>query len=120
MMVQNVRHYRFTIIWSFIILVLCLMPKSTHSSSFWLFTIPYFDKMVHISLYVVMGIIMFYERKTSIRRIIVLCVLYSFLLGGIIELIQPYVGRTAEFFDLLSDVFGAVLGLFVGYRIHNT
>lgn len=37
--------------------------------------------------------------------------------GGLIEIIQPYVGRQAEWADLFADASGALLGASVGAAI---
>lgn len=37
--------------------------------------------------------------------------------GGLIEIVQPYVGRSREIADLLADGAGAVLGAWVAARI---
>jgi hypothetical protein len=37
--------------------------------------------------------------------------------GGAIEVIQPFVGRQAEWADLLADGIGAVLGAVTGYAL---
>jgi VanZ family protein len=35
--------------------------------------------------------------------------------GGVIELIQPFFGRDAEWSDLMADAIGAVMGAAAGY-----
>lgn len=40
------------------------------------------------------------------------------LFGGAIELIQPFVGRHAEWLDLGADMIGVVVGLLVARGLH--
>ena len=37
--------------------------------------------------------------------------------GGVIEIVQPYFGRQAEWADFRADGFGAVLGGAIGYAV---
>jgi len=41
----------------------------------------------------------------------------AILLGGAIELIQPFVGRTAEWGDLVADGAGALIGAAAGWAV---
>ncbi|MCU4653926.1 VanZ family protein [Roseibacterium sp. SDUM158016] len=43
----------------------------------------------------------------------------TFLYGAMIEVIQPYVGRGAEWADLAANAFGILLGLLLGRLIHS-
>lgn len=43
--------------------------------------------------------------------------IFAILFGGLIELIQPYVGRTASWEDLLADILGALLGWFLARAV---
>ena len=100
-----------TFIWTSVILILCLLPRSTEPTEFWLFKLPHFDKMVHIGLYSILGFIMMFDINGKIKHAFFICVGYSIFLGGIIELIQPLVGRTNELTDLCADFTGCLLGI---------
>ncbi|MFD1195223.1 VanZ family protein [Seohaeicola saemankumensis] len=39
---------------------------------------------------------------------------FAILFGGVIEVIQPSVGRSATWGDLIADIIGALFGLVVG------
>jgi VanZ family protein len=39
--------------------------------------------------------------------------------GGLIEIVQPYVGRGAEWADLVADGLGAALGVSLGLFIRK-
>lgn len=45
--------------------------------------------------------------------------LLAVLYGGVIEVIQPYTGRSAEFGDLLADGIGVGLGILVGTALRR-
>lgn len=42
------------------------------------------------------------------------------MLGGMIELIQPFVGRTASLMDFYADCVGAILGVVVGRLLYRS
>ena len=100
------------LIWTILILVLCLMPKSAEPPPFWLSLIPHFDKIVHFGLYAVLGFLWYQSNKQKHSPLFfVLVFFYCFTLGGAIELIQPYVGRTKELMDLIADILGGIMGI---------
>ncbi|MCF0237785.1 MAG: VanZ family protein [Sphaerochaetaceae bacterium] len=43
-----------------------------------------------------------------------LCMLLSFFWGYLMEVIQPYFGRTYEIKDLVADFLGSFFGVFIG------
>jgi VanZ family protein len=79
--------------------------------------IPHFDKVVHISLFAVLGFLLCHRvsRKRSYKKKlgIVLVVLAAY--GAFDELTQPFVGRTAEILDWVADIIGA----YIGFAIHQ-
>ena len=100
-----------TFIWTSVILILCLLPKSSEPTEFWLFKLPHFDKIVHIGLYSILGFIMMFDTNKRIKYAFYICIGYSIFLGETIELIQPLVGRTNELTDLCANVIGCLLGI---------
>ena len=117
---KNVKSHWQPILWTIIILVLCLMPKSAEPPPFWITLIPYFDKVVHLGLYTVLAFLWYHSYKLKHSKLFfVLILIYCFILGGAIELIQPYVGRTKEMMDLVADLLGSVLGIGCFYLILN-
>lgn len=70
------------------------------------------DKLQHFTAYfgpasmatVVMGL----------RRRLVLAILGVILLGGVLEILQFYAGRDAEFLDLMANGLGTLVGTLVG------
>jgi VanZ family protein len=71
------------------------------------------DKLVHFLAFAVLAMPMAYARRLPLFLIILAGVAY----GGLIELIQPYVGRSGEWGDLLADGLGAFLGAWFAARM---
>jgi len=69
-----------------------------------------FDKLGHLVAYVALGF--FACRAMGRPRIfpIVLTVASGAVLGGLLEIVQPLVGRNREFVDFLVDLGGAAIG----------
>ena len=71
-----------------------------------------FDKIIHISLYFVMGVIAYIAFNTLGKRIVIF--ICMFLLGVSIELMQMYIpGRDASLYDALANGTGLVLSFFL-------
>jgi VanZ family protein len=68
-----------------------------------------FDKFEHCVAYLVLAawFAAIYLKRN--QRITILVLLIA--MGGIIEILQHYTGRDAEWFDWFADILGAVLGL---------
>ena len=89
-------------------------------------TIPQFDKIVHVGIYTVLAILLYYGwgrqskyvflQENIVFKIFVLCAVYGFL----IEIIQGLftVDRSFELLDELADVVGAALGLYFMTRVY--
>ncbi len=77
--------------------------------------IPYIDKVVHFSLFVILGFLLS-QRLSGIDNYkkqlrFVLAVLGAY--GAFDEMTQPIVGRTAELLDWIADISGAFMGFFL-------
>ena len=119
-----------TILFSIIILILCLLPSSGTSHS--RLNIPHFDKILHFGFYFMLSVIFVYEirlnhvnRKKSNKssskfRKIVIVFLYCVVLGLLIEILQHYLiaSRSDDLLDLVADTLGAIFGI-VFMRIFN-
>ena len=68
------------------------------------------DKVLHLVAYAV-AILPLTQHKTQPRLIFAIGVL---LWSGAIELVQPFVGRSASLLDLASNAAGLLLGLALG------
>jgi VanZ family protein len=73
-------------------------------------SVPGSDKTHHIIAYAALAIPTAFAYP---KRLLVMAILYI-LLGGLIELIQPYVNRYGEWLDFMSNLSGVVLGSFIG------
>ena len=67
------------------------------------------DKLVHFLAFAALVMPMAYARRLPLFLIILAGTAY----GGLIELIQPYVGRSGEWGDLLADGSGSLAGALV-------
>jgi VanZ family protein len=93
------------------------MPKSVEPQASWLNKIPQFDKMVHFRLYAILSFLWYYSNSKKRRyEFFLFVVVYALFLGTAIELIQPSVGRSKEFLDLLADWVGCFAGIMVKFE----
>lgn len=109
--------------WAILILIMSGMPgDSIPQSKFW--SIPHFDKLVHMALYLPLGFFLVAEFRLSTSAVLNKFAIPATLLivatyGGLIELAQDYlfVQRSADWYDLISDVFGGLLGIIIFYIV---
>ena len=124
-MLRYVFRYKYSILITILIALLCLIPSSSipHTS---LFSIPYFDKFVHFSMYAPLSIVALMESRITRRysRYHLYIMILIFILGGVIELLQAFVvtSRAAEWTDMLANLTGLLTGylafrLLGGFRI---
>lgn len=70
------------------------------------------DKIVHASLYFVMGVIAYLAFNTLGKRIVIF--IFMLLLGVSLELFQMYIpGRDISLYDALSNTAGLALSFFL-------
>lgn len=67
------------------------------------------DKLLHLVGYALLGFLSTWNRNGTIRIFAVTIAII--LLGGMIELVQPFVNRYGEFADFAANSAGAVIGL---------
>ena len=62
-----------------------------------------------------------YIRESNSQRQLLIVILATFLIGGVIELIQPFFSRSAQLSDIFYNLFGALGGylLFGGFKKDN-
>jgi VanZ family protein len=90
------------------IAVLTLMPQTTMPKA------PQgMDKVYHALAFAFLLIPTALLRPTLLRFILPLAIAY----GGMIEIIQPYFGRSADLADLVADSIGAIAGVGVGMAL---
>ena len=73
-------------------------------------SVPGGDKTHHIIAYAALAIPTAFAYP---KRLLILAVLYI-LLGGLIELMQPYVNRYGEWLDFIANLSGVILGSSIG------
>jgi VanZ family protein len=103
------------------ILLLCIIKLPPSESGI---QIPYFDKMVHFTMYLALsGTYLLESTQHSDKSFFRICLMAIFLaaiFGGAIEFIQLYLTsyRSGEWMDWFSDLAGAVTGCVVGVFFH--
>lgn len=70
---------------------------------------PQFDKLEHFTAYLALAAWFAAIHVTTRRRMLILVLLIC--MGGMIEILQGYTGRDAEWLDWLADIAGVLLGL---------
>jgi VanZ family protein len=90
-----------------------LMPSDNLSSTRFI-TIPHFDKVVHLTMYFLMGLSwsgVFHNREKSVFWVLGLL----FILGLSLEILQFYflTGRFFEIPDLIANITGSILGIII-------
>jgi VanZ family protein len=94
--------------WAIVVFALCAVPGSVMPGRM---AIPHADKVVHFTLFLVMGFLARGAWRGGTWRVGLLVVLGCAAYGGLIEVLQErYFHRGGEWLDLLADVAGAVAG----------
>lgn len=75
--------------------------------------LPGSDKTYHILAFAALAFPLAFAGRWPAVPVFVGAVAY----GGLIEILQPMTGRTAEWADLYADALGAVLGVGVGFGL---
>lgn len=104
--------------------ILSLLPSSSLTSTLILF--PFSDKILHLIAYIVIsGTISIALAKiddelnfreflySNLRRIVV-TFLVVFTIGFMIEMVQPMFNRGREFFDIVFNSIGSIIGILLG------
>lgn len=93
-----------------VIAILTLMPASDLPRR-----VPGTDKLHHFLAFAALVFPALAVRPSAARWILPLAIAY----GGLIELIQPYFGRSAEWGDFVADALGAFAGALAGLAAHR-
>ncbi len=111
------RNYLPAIIWSAVILILCLLPKSDLPSDGWFIDIPHFDKLVHVGLFAVFFATLFHANPKRGWQHVLICL----ALGGLVEILQEAMeaGRSAEWLDFFADAIGATFAALLALLVHG-
>ena len=108
------------IVWSLLILTVCLMPGDNLPSSSFL-SFKGADKLIHATLYLVLMILVgkdlvtYFSSSYSRNKIFVIAFLYCLFLGVGIEFMQSVfvAGRLGDIFDVLANAIGASMGALI-------
>lgn len=88
-----------------LILVLSLAPRALFHAQDLLN-----DKLQHLVAYLLLGMCAMLASQRRGPASLLLAVGFCTALGGLIEILQPFVGRSRDVADLVSDLVGAVVG----------
>ena len=106
--------YSLPLLWSSVIIVLCLLPQNDLPKSRF-FDIPYFDKYVHASLYFVLYFLLLRSLKKFNIRIYFIAILLCIGYGISIEIFQHFFtsDRHFEVYDILANSSGTIISSIV-------
>ena len=101
------------IIWAGVIFFLCAIPSDSIPDP--QLNIPHLDKVVHFGMFFIMSIFLCselrYQTRLSLQKIYLIAIGFSFIYGGLIEVLQfKYFNRGGDWWDLFADVLGGVVG----------
>ena len=116
---MNKRYKNFLYYW-FPVLIYCLLIylQSSYPSPDSVPDLPYLDKLIHLAVYALLGILFFraymtQSFKDNIKLVMALSIVSSSLYGVSDEIHQYYVTcRSAELMDVLADILGSICGVF--------
>lgn len=109
--------------YSIIIIWLSLSPSSLYSQ--YNIKIPHVDKLVHAGMYLFFSSLLFFTLKKFNRPIgfvIFSTILVSYFFGLVMETLQfliPYLNRSFEWGDTLSNLSGTVGGTLIAYSLRK-
>lgn len=98
------------LLWILVIFALCTMPPQDVPEPG--IEIPHLDKVVHFGMFFIMSLLICYRfERPALKSIYGIAIGFSFLYGGLIEILQHYFfNRGGDVLDLLADVAGGVAG----------
>jgi VanZ family protein len=102
------------LVWLIIIAILCFMPAEDIPQTP-LFSIPYFDKVVHFGMYFILAVLLIRPLKTIQNEVLLFTLLITVFVGGMIEILQFAITntRSANWGDFFADIAGAGIGYVV-------
>jgi VanZ like family len=114
------RYKAAAIAWLLIISCLFFLPGSALPQEDWLDKI-YFDKWVHIGLFAVLIFLWKSAFNWNDYKYNFILLSLALIYGFAVEFIQLYwiPNRSFDLFDVLADMTGSILGLFVWLRVYK-
>lgn len=100
-----------TLALALIIAVLTLVPTPPGPPG-----LSWMDKLAHFVAFGALAAPIAWRYPAQWRAVALAALAY----GGAIEIVQPYMGRSAEWADLLADGLGAVAGAWLAARVGRT
>ena len=114
------KNYWKTILWAVVILILSSIPGNEVNKIHFI-NIPYFDKFVHFSMYLVLSFLFFFDmsklsesKKLNLSNVSFV-ILVSISYGISMELLQKYlfIERSAELADFFANSLGSFTAIVV-------
>ena len=117
-------NYMPAVLWSAFIFFLCFIPGSTLPKEDWLDKI-YFDKIVHVFLYLIFFLLIIYARKENRATVarFIFAGLTCLTQGILIEYIQgsSFIrGRSFDLWDIAANAIGVLVGFLTFNSKHKT
>lgn len=105
-------------VWTALVLYGSLSKGENLPTIGWISMIPYFDKLVHFIFYFgeVTLLLLLFDISVRGRILIVLGVI---MFSELIELVQPYMGRSSDHIDLLANFLGAIFGMLAASLLNH-
>lgn len=117
---KKIKMHMKSIGWAAIIFILSSFPGD-QLDKMPLLPIPYFDKWVHLGMYMLFSFLIIHEWKENLnRRKVLAAVFLGVVYGAIMEWMQAYcfIERTGELGDMVSNILGSVLA-WPAYKIYS-
>ncbi|WP_265858063.1 VanZ family protein [Pedobacter sandarakinus] len=124
-MYKALKHQKWAIFWTLIILVLCNihMPDTGGGGFFF----EGFDKMTHLGFFFILSVLLFYgkikyQHSYGFRTLTIFKILLiNAIIGGGIELLQwkVFTYRSGEWWDFACDMLGASMAVFSYVLLHK-
>jgi hypothetical protein len=106
--------------WLVLMCILFFLPGSDFPQENWLDQL-HFDKWVHVGLFAVLLFLWRSSFDWSANYYVILLLFCALAYGLAVEFIQKYcvANRSFDLFDVLFDMIGSALGLFVWSRVYK-
>lgn len=122
---KQVLSYWKSAVWFMVILYSLFSPsdKMPHSR---LFDIEHLDKLVHMGLFAIFSLLLYYDLKkeislTNLKKKIIIIIITT-ITAVMTELVQSYflLSRTGDIIDLFADILGIPFGITVALLIDSS
>lgn len=114
----ELKKYRFTILLSLLIWVVCLIPIPETPLN----ELSFIDKWTHFLMYGVLTITLLWERRKAPKKLsLTLSLSLPIAQGILIELVQAYLTtcRSGDWFDALCNTLGVLLGALISKIVNS-